>query len=39
MKIAIIQPYCLLYIGHIQLINIIDEFVIYGEINITLKLI
>lgn len=39
MKIAIIQPYCLLSIGHIQLINIIDEFVICGETNVTLKLI
>lgn len=37
MKIAIMQPYFLPYIGYIQLINTIDEFVIYDEINVTLN--
>lgn len=33
MKIAIMQPYFLPYIGYIQLINAVDKFVIYDDVN------
>ena len=33
MKIAIMQPYFLPYIGYFQLINAVDKFVIYDDVN------
>ena len=36
-KIAIMQPYFLPYIGYFQLINSVDEFVIYDNIKYTKK--
>jgi hypothetical protein len=36
-KIAIMQPYFLPYIGYFQLINAVDEFVIYDNIEFTKK--
>lgn len=33
MKIAIMQPYLLPYIGYMQLINSVDVFVIYDDVN------
>jgi len=33
MKIAIMQPYLFPYIGYFQLINAVDEFVIYDDVN------
>ena len=35
MKLAIMQPYFLPYIGYFQLINAVDEFVIYDNIEFT----
>ena len=32
MKIAIMQPYFLPYIGYFQLINIVDKFVVYDNV-------
>jgi WbqC-like protein family len=32
-KIAIMQPYFLPYIGYFQLINAVDEFIIYDDVN------
>lgn len=32
-KIAIMQPYFLPYIGYFQLINVVDEFIIYDDVN------
>ena len=37
MKIAIMQPYFLPYIGYFQLINAVDQFVIYDNIEYTKK--
>jgi hypothetical protein len=37
MKIAIMQPYYFPYIGYFQLINAVDEFVIYDNIEFTKK--
>ncbi len=37
MKLAIMQPYFLPYIGYFQLINSVDEFVIYDNIQFTKK--
>ena len=37
MKIAIMQPYFLPYIGYFQLMNAVDEFVIYDNIEYTKK--
>ncbi len=37
MKIAIMQPYFLPYIGYFQLMNAVDEFVIYDNIEFTKK--
>jgi hypothetical protein len=37
MKIAIMQPYFLPYIGYFQLINAVDKFVIYDNIKFTKK--
>jgi hypothetical protein len=37
MKIAIMQPYFFPYIGYFQLINSVDEFVIYDNIQFTKK--
>ncbi len=37
MKIAIMQPYFLPYIGYFQLMNSVDEFVIYDNIQYTKK--
>lgn len=37
MKIAIMQPYFFPYIGYFQLINSVDEFVIYDNIKFTKK--
>ena len=37
MKIAIMQPYFLPYIGYFQLMNAVDEFVIYDNIKFTKK--
>ena len=37
MKIAIMQPYFLPYIGYFQLINAVDKFVIYDNIQYTKK--
>ena len=33
MKIAIMQPYFFPYIGYFQLINLVDRFVIYDDVN------
>lgn len=33
MKLAIMQPYFFPYIGYLQLINAVDEFVIYDDVN------
>lgn len=33
MKVAIMQPYFLPYIGYFQLINAVDEFVVYDDVN------
>lgn len=37
MKIAIMQPYLFPYIGYFQLINAVDQFVIYDNIEFTKK--
>ena len=37
MKLAIMQPYFLPYIGYFQLINAVDQFVIYDNIQYTKK--
>lgn len=37
MKIAIMQPYFFPYIGYFQLINAVDEFIIYDNIQYTKK--
>jgi hypothetical protein len=37
MKLAIMQPYFFPYIGYFQLINSVDEFVIYDNIQYTKK--
>tara|TARA_Y100001938_G_C8070442_1_gene422745 strand:+ start:1254 stop:1928 length:675 start_codon:yes stop_codon:yes gene_type:complete len=37
MKIGIMQPYFFPYIGYFQLINLVDEFVIYDNIQYTKK--
>ncbi len=37
MKIAIMQPYFLPYIGYFQLMNAVDEFVVYDNIEFTKK--
>ncbi|WP_411991650.1 WbqC family protein [Agarivorans sp. DSG3-1] len=37
MKLAIMQPYFLPYLGYFQLINAVDEFVIYDDIEYTKK--
>lgn len=37
MKIAIMQPYVLPYIGYFQLINAVDKFVIYDDVNFIKK--
>ena len=37
MKIAIMQPYFFPYLGYFQLINAVDEFVIYDDIEFTKK--
>ena len=37
MKLAIMQPYFLPYIGYFQLINAVDEFVVYDNIEFTKK--
>ena len=33
MKIGIMQPYIFPYIGYFQLINAVDKFVIYDDVN------
>ena len=33
MKIAIMQPYLFPYIGYLQLINAVDKFIIYDDVN------
>lgn len=37
MKLAIMQPYFLPYIGYFQLINLVDKFVVYDNIKYTKK--
>ena len=37
MKLAIMQPYIFPYIGYFQLINAVDKFVIYDNIQFTKK--
>lgn len=37
MKLAIMQPYFLPYIGYFQLINAVDQFVVYDNIQFTKK--
>lgn len=37
MRLAIMQPYFLPYIGYFQLINVVDKFVIYDNIEYTKK--
>ncbi len=37
MKLAIMQPYFLPYIGYFQLMNAVDEFVVYDNIQFTKK--
>jgi hypothetical protein len=33
MKLAVMQPYLFPYIGYFQLINAVDKFVIYDDVN------
>ena len=33
MKLAIMQPYLFPYIGYFQLINSVDAFVVYDDVN------
>ena len=33
MKVAIMQPYFFPYIGYFQLINAVDKFIIYDDVN------
>jgi len=33
MKLAIMQPYFLPYIGHVQLMNVVDTYVLYDDVN------
>ena len=37
MKIAIMQPYFMPYIGYFQLINTVDKFIIYDDVNFIKK--
>jgi len=37
MRLAIMQPYFMPYIGYFQLINVVDEFVLYDNIEYTKK--
>jgi hypothetical protein len=37
MKLAIMQPYIFPYIGYFQLINTVDKFVVYDNIQFTKK--
>ncbi len=37
MKIAIVQPYFLPYIGYFQLINAVDRFIVYDDVNFMKK--
>jgi hypothetical protein len=37
MKVAIMQPYFIPYIGYFQLINAVDKFVVYDNIEYTKK--
>ncbi|GAA5093219.1 WbqC family protein [Chryseobacterium ginsengisoli] len=37
MKVAIMQPYIFPYIGYFQLINVVDQFVIYDDVNFIKK--
>ena len=37
MKVAIMQPYIFPYIGYFQLINAVDEFIVYDNIQFTKK--
>ena len=37
MKLAIMQPYIFPYIGYFQLINAVDKFVVYDNIQFTKK--
>lgn len=37
MKVAIMQPYFLPYIGYFQLMNLVDEFVVYDNVEYTKK--
>lgn len=37
MKLAIMQPYFLPYIGYFQLVNAVDEFIVYDNIKYTKK--
>ena len=37
MKIALMQPYFIPYIGYFQLINAVDQFIIYDDIQYTKK--
>ncbi len=37
MKIAIVQPYFLPYIGYFQLINAVDHFIVYDDVNFMKK--
>ena len=37
MKVAIMQPYFLPYVGYFQLINAVDKFVIYDDVNFIKK--
>lgn len=37
MKIAVMQPYFFPYIGYFQLMNVVDEFIIYDNVEFTKK--
>lgn len=37
MKLAIMQPYLFPYIGYFQLINLVDKFVVYDDVNFIKK--
>lgn len=37
MKIAIMQPYLFPYIGYFQLINAVDKFIVYNDVNYIVK--
>ena len=37
MNLAVMQPYLFPYIGYFQLLNTVDKFIVYDDINYTKK--